>query len=410
MNDNQIKCPSCGTEISISGALTNQIEQQFEKKYEGKFQKVEADIRAKQALMIQEAEKLKNQKEEINELVARQLNSEKVVLERKIKEQIEKQKALEFEDLKNQITEKDKKLDDSRQTELEFRKRARDLEEKQKNFEIEMLKREASQKTQLEEEISKRVAEDQRLKMAEKEKQMDGMRKTIEELKRKSEVTSQQLQGEVLELEIESTLQKSFPIDNIEAVAKGERGADINQKIVLTTGEQAGVIVWETKRTKHWKEAWVDTIKENQRAISAESAVIISDILPKGVSGFAFYEGVWVCDTKSVTGLATALRHHIIQVKSAKTSVASKDAKMELMHRYLTGTQFVQSVQAMAEVLRDMKTSIQDEKNAYSKIWAKREKQVDELAFNTISVYGSIQGIVGGALPVIEKLELQGGE
>lgn len=258
----------------------------------------------------------------------------------------------------------------------------------------------------LEEDISRRLSESMRLKMAEKDKQLADMRKKMEEASR--ETTSQQLQGEVLELELETTLKRAFPIDTIEPVAKGVRGGDIIHKILSSGGQTVGTIVYEAKRTKNWSELWIDKIKEDQRAISAECAVIVSDILPKNINGMGLHFGVWVCDTKTALGLATALRFSLLQLNSAKASVAGKDAKMELMYRYLTGTQFFHCIQAMVETFRDMKDSLQKEKTAYQRIWAQREKQLEEVVLNTASVYGSIQGVVGGALPTIETLELTG--
>jgi hypothetical protein len=125
--------------------------------------------------------------------------------------------------------------------------------------------------------------------------------------------------------------------------------------------------------------------------------------------GLSLHEGVWVCDTKSALGLATALRLSLLQVHGAKVAMAGKDAKMEVIYRYLTGTQFTQRIQAIVETFRDMQDALSSEKRAYQKIWSQRETQLEKMILNTASVYGSVQGIVGGVLPRIEVLELQAG-
>ena len=153
----------------------------------------------------------------------------------------------------------------------------------------------------------------------------------------------------------------------------------------------------------------IDKIKEDQRAIAAECAVIVSDVLPKGISSMGLVQGVWVCDTKTALGLATALRVSLLQIFSAKGAASGKEAKMETMYRYLTGTQFAQSIQAMVEVIKNMKDTLESEKRAHHKLFAQREKQLEDILLNTASMYGSIQGIAGGALPVIETLELTQG-
>ena len=64
-------------------------------------------------------------------------------------------------------------------------------------------------------------------RVAEKEQTISSMQKQIEELKRRAEQGSQQLQGEVMELELESLLRTRFPRDTIEPVPKGVHGGDV---------------------------------------------------------------------------------------------------------------------------------------------------------------------------------------
>jgi hypothetical protein len=175
---------------------------------------------------------------------------------------------------------------------------------------------------------------------------------------------------------------------------------------MTSSGKHVGTIVWETKRTKAWTDSWIEKIKEDQRAISAECAVIVSDNLPKGVTSLGLYEGVWVCDTRTAAGLVAALRVYLLQLHGAKASVANKDEKMEIIYRYLTSTQFAQRIQAIVESFKEMQDNLLVEKKAYQKIWAQREQQLEKMIMNTASMYGSIQGIVGGALPRIAALEL----
>ena len=56
------------------------------------------------------------------------------------------------------------------------------------------------------EKVKKETEDEQRLKVTEKEEIIAGMQRTIEELKRKAEQGSQQLQGEALEIELEFLL------------------------------------------------------------------------------------------------------------------------------------------------------------------------------------------------------------
>src|SRR5262245_46530703 len=95
---------------------------------------------------------------------------------------------------------------------------------------------------------SKQEAEEGfKLKVAERDERIASMQRQIEELKRKSEQGSQQLQGEVQELELEDLLRAKFPMDVIEPVPKGEFGGDVLQHVMNSAGQKCGTILWETK-------------------------------------------------------------------------------------------------------------------------------------------------------------------
>jgi hypothetical protein len=258
--------------------------------------------------------------------------------------------------------------------------------------------------------VARKFTEDQRLKTAEKDKQLEDMRRQIEDLKRKAEQGSQQTQGEVLELEIESNLRTAFPHDEIIPVPKGMKGGDIIQKVKTTSGQDAGVIIWETKRTKSWSDGWIDKLKDDQRSIAAEFAVIVSQVLPKGVSHLAQIDGVWVADFLSFVGIAVALRSHVLQIFQARAVAAGKGEKLDFLYSYLTGTQFKQRVEVIVESFKSMQEDLDKEKRVIQKGWATREQQIARVLVSTVGMYGDIQGIVGASLPKIAALELEGPE
>jgi Uncharacterized protein conserved in bacteria (DUF2130) len=77
-----------------------------------------------------------------------------------------------------------------------------------------------------------RLSEQQDLRLKEKDKLIEDLRKALEDAKRKSEQGSQERQGEVLEIDIEAELARRFPRDAILPVAGGRR--------VTTKGPCAG--------------------------------------------------------------------------------------------------------------------------------------------------------------------------
>ncbi len=135
-----------------------------------------------------------------------------------------------------------------REAELLLRKEKKEVEEQKKEFELSIQRQLDEQKSALRTEIS----HEYQMREAEFRKKIDDAHKANEDLKRKLEQGSQQLQGEVLELELEDMLTHAYPLDQVEAVAKGVRGADVVHTVILRSGTVAGKIIWETKRAENW--------------------------------------------------------------------------------------------------------------------------------------------------------------
>jgi hypothetical protein len=395
-----IICPSCGNEIALSDALSKQIEEKYEKSYKAAIKRKDDEYKAKAA-------ELESAKESMAEQVANQVKQAKAKIEQDVKRKYESEIGLELKDLKQQIDEKSKKLDESQVKELEFRKKQREYEEKTKSLELEITRRTDEARLKITEEVAKKAVEDNRLKLAEKDKQLEGMHKQIEELKRKSEQGSQQIQGEVVEVELEKALKNTFPIDEILPVEKGISGADIIQLVRNSLGQACGTIIWETKQAKDWSDKWLGKLREDQRAKRAEVAVLMTRVLPDGITRFSQMEGIWVTNYDCALNLAQAIRLNLIELNNTKAAVVGKGEKMEAVYSYLISTQFRHRVEAIVEAFTTMKMDLDQEKRAYSRIWSKREKQIESVILNTSGLYGDLQGIVGSTLPRIESLEME---
>ena len=232
------------------------------------------------------------------------------------------------------------------------------------------------------------------------------MQKQIEELKRKAEQGSQQLQGEVHELELEALLRAKFPLDSIEPVPKGEHGGDILQRVAGPMGQTCGTILWEVKRTKNWSDGWLVKLREDQRTAKAEVAVIVSQVLPKGVETFELIDGVCITHPRAALPVAVMFCHTLMEIASARQASEGQQTKMEMVYQYLTGPRFRQRVQAIVEAFSSMQEDLDKEKKAITKQWAKREAQIDRVMQATVGMYGDLQGIAGKTLQEIEGLEL----
>lgn len=325
-------------------------------------------------------------------------------------EESEKEKEKDRKMLEESIAEKDKELQEAKENELQLRKDKNKLDEDKQNFELEKQRQLDEERKKIFEKAGKKATEEQQYVIAQLKKQLTDATKAKDDLARKLEQGSQQTQGEVLELELEEILKTEFPQDEIIPVPKGVKGADVIHKIIDHSGRLCGQIVWESKKTKAWSEGWIQKLKDDQRLIKADVAVIVSITLPDSVKGFALRDGVFVCDVKLAINLALLLRYDLLKVAEANRALMGKDEKKDVVYAYVNSTEFKQRIQAIAEAFIEMKNDIDKEKRSYQAIWAKREKQVQRVIDNTFGIYGDLKGLTGGAIQEIKMLELDAGD
>jgi hypothetical protein len=214
------------------------------------------------------------------------------------------------------------------------------------------------------------------------------------------------LQGEVLELEMERLLEQSFPLDQIEPVKKGIRGADVIQSVRLRSGAVCGKIVWETKRAENWSNKWIPKLKEDQQLVAGDLAVLVTTVFPAGVSeSMLMQEGVWLVKPELVKGLSEALRTVLIESQRQRSISTGKGERMEALFDYICSNQFAQRIRSVVEGYEEMRTDLEKEKNAMQRIWKKREGQITRITSQVMSVCGELQGLSAASLPHLGSIE-----
>lgn len=414
MTEPTIICPNCKTEIKLTESLAAPLIETTRIEYEKRLSQKDADISKRETAMREKEEALSKAKEAIDEQIA-----EKVKLERAqiITEEAKKarlavatdleQKSTELEDLKNALNQQGEKLAEAQKAQVELIRKQRELDDAKREMELTIEKRIQEKLDTTREQARKEAEEQLKLKVMEKEQTISSMQKQIEELKRKAEQGSQQLQGEVQELELESLLKAKFPHDSIMPVPKGEHGGDVLQCVVGPMGLACGTIIWESKRTKNWSDGWLAKLREDQRMAKAEIAVIVSQTLPKEIETFDLVDGVWVTHPRAALPVAMSLRQSLIEIAAARQASEGQQTKMELVYQYLTGPRFRQRVQAIVEAFSSMQEDLDKEKKVIMKQWAKRDEQIERVMQATVGMYGDLQGIAGKTLQEIEGLDLK---
>jgi hypothetical protein len=279
------------------------------------------------------------------------------------------------------------------------------IKEREESLKLDLEKELVLRQKEIEDRIKKMESERSDLKIKELEKKLTDQAELVETMRRKSEQGSMQLQGEVLELALEELLKATFPLDIIEEVAKGVKGADCVQHVRDNSAQLCGKIIYESKRTKAFTMEWIEKLKKDMRAQQADIAVIVTETLPKDMDAFGFKDGVWICRFGDVKPLSFLLRDSLLKIHSAMISQENKGDKMQMLYNYLTANEFKQNIEAVVEGFLALKDGITREKVQMEKIWKEREKQLDKVLLNTTQFYGSIKGIAGNAVGDLKMLE-----
>src|SRR5258706_819903 len=417
MSEPTITCPNCKTEIKLTESLAAPLIESTRKQFEKQLAQKDSDIAAREQAIREKEKQVADAKAKLDEQVADQVAEQlkkdrtRIAAEEGKKAKLAaatdlEQKAREVADWQEVQKSREEKLAEAKKAEADLIKNHAEPDDPRREVNLTVEKRVQEGLTATRQQAKKEAEEEQKLKVMEKEQTIAAMQKQIEDLKRRAEQGSQQLQGEAQELELENLLRAKFPFDNIDPVPKGEFGGDVLHRVVGAGGQSGGTIFWEFKRTKNWSDAWLAKLRDDQRTAKAEIAVIVSQILPKGVETFEMVEGVWVTHPRAAVPVAMILRQSLLEITLARQATEGQQTKTEMVYQYLTGPRFRQRVEAIVEAFSTMQEDLDRERKVIMKQWAKREEQIERVMGATVGMYGDLQGIAGKSLQEIEGLEL----
>jgi hypothetical protein len=410
INSNEtITCPHCEKQFALKEAIAHQLIEQHESDYQSMVSKElesmrtgalkdaeKAAARDYQTKIADLNEKLMESNDSAEALKLR-MESEKKKVEARVRESM----SLESQTLKATLEAKDEQLEQFRKEELELRKQKVELEERQKNADVELARKLDQEKQS----ISRQMSEDFKLKEGEWRKKIDDASKANDDLKRKLEQGSQQLQGEVLELELETELASIFPLDDIEPVKKGVKGADVLQTVRLRSGTVCGTIVWETKRAANWSNGWITKLKDDMQEVGGDIGVLVSTAFPADVDEpLVQRDGIWLVKPSFVKSISEALRTVLTEAHRQRTVSAGKNEQMEALYDYICSTQFVQRIKAVVDHQTQMRLELDKEKTAIQRIWKKREWQIGGITNQMMSICGELQGLSQGSMPLLDEI------
>jgi hypothetical protein len=394
-----IICPGCNVEFEPGDAFKKKAEEEMRQKMKQEWTKMKMAHEKDQ-------QDLKRQQESFQQTILQKVEEEKKKLTITLQEEVRKQISGDYDTRLQHLQQENKsaeeRLQQARQRELDFLKKEKELQtqtaELELNIQKKLLSERETMKLQLVDEQQK-LAEvkdtEHQLRMKELLVQLEEQKKLVDEMKRRSEQGSMQLQGEAQELLLEEILQQAFPFDIISEVGKGIRGADCTQTVRNAAGQECGSIIYESKRTQFFGPDWIDKLKADMITTGAEIAVLVTQALPKEIQRFGEKQGVYICTFAEVKSLAGILRQAILKLYEARKSQENKGDKMVMLYDYLTGIEFIGQWNAVRDGFRSMRAMLQKEREDFERNWKKKEKTLDIIIQNSLQITGSLEGIAG---------------
>ena len=409
MPEVSVKCPSCGKQFPLNDAVLGSVRDHLSQELSSEITARETKLEARLAQAREAETKLKTEQQnladELEKQVAAELKTRTATIEQKAATKAAEAQSLQLQELQESLATKSNALKKAQETELTLRKERQKLEEDREKLKLDVARQLDAEREKLKQAVAKQEAERQSARQAELEKKLSDAVKANDDLRRKLEQGSQQTQGEVLELELENRLRSSFPLDQFSEVPKGIRGADLIHTVAGPLGQPCGTILYETKRTKAWGKDWIAKLKSDLVTAKADIPVLITETLPDGIESSGHLDGVWICHLTYALPLIHTLRWSLIELSRTKAANEGIQDKQAVLYEYFTGPEFRNRLETIVTTFDSMRKTLEKEKKGLTRIWAEREKQIDNVVLNLCGMQGDIQGIAGTKLDALELLD-----
>jgi hypothetical protein len=365
-----IKCPSCGYIFELSETIIFDLENELKKKFSAKEEELEDRLLTEKKQFIKD-------------------------VEGKTTERLQSDFDLKLDFLQKQTNDTNKKYLESQAKIQNLLREASYSSQALEEEKTRLLEEHNKSKKELETQIQTKVDEEHRLKTLERDKIIQDQKNKLVEMQRKLEQGSQQMQGEVFELDIETKLQVKYPQDGIFPVVKGTRGADIIQSVRNTLLQECGKIIIEVKNTKQFSKKFIDKIKEDKREANADIAIILTVSLPSDIKYFTIQDGVVICDYVSFFNLVDIFRDKLIEVHNIQISNQNRADKVDILYNHVTDPKFFEKLTTLYDLYVNMRSSLDLEKNSIRRHWNKRETELEILVNNVNDIWSGLNAIVG---------------
>ena len=396
-----VTCPFCKKDFPLDEALRAEILKDFQ-------DDKEREIKEKDRIIREMENSIRNKEKEIDKRVEILSNEKIKNLESELKNKIREEMEIELMAKEKRLRELENSMMEIKQKEvnekMDYERKIFNLEQEKKEKELEFDRKMRSEIQKIREEQENKVKEEFSIKEKEYLETIESLKRKVEDLNRGLASESNQLVGEAQEIAIEEKLINHFPEDVIEPVPRGVQGADIIQTVMINN-QVAGKIIWESKRTKQWKEEWIEKLKDDKMKSGCDIGVIITKTMPRESKGLLMKEGIIISEYSYLLPIAGLLRQNLINIKKVSISQNDRNRKESVLYEYIISNEFRNRVQSLLDSIKYAKEDLEKEKMTLNKIWAKRNTDLERAVINLAQIYGTMQGLAGNSMPDIPSLE-----
>ena len=413
MEPTTIKCPNCGSPINVSDVLFHQVQDQLKQDFEARIATKDQEYQAKE-LKLQEAQNslIKAQEamqEQVDTTVNARLSEQKSKLEASLRAQIDMDKNEQVKALENELNQKSEQVKEFNKTKALVSQLQREKDELKEFIEAESELKFNAMLVQEKEKIRATESEKNKLDVQKRDKLIDDLTKRLEDAQKRLEQGSNKLQGEVKEIELRDYLKQAFPIDAVDDVKNGVRGADVIQVVKNNIGLPIGTILYERKQTLNFSEGWISKLNDDGRTSKVDVCVLVTRAMPKDNNETHLRDGVWVCTFDDLPLLTILLRDGLTKQSAALVVQENKGDKMTMLYDYLLSNDFKNHILGILDAFKKMDKAVRKEKEDMVKRLAERESHIWQAKNSILSFWGRVDGIASDGLTQQMKM-LDGSE
>lgn len=404
-----IKCPQCGNVFDLDSILVHQFQESIKADLQNELSRRELELQQQREDHRKLTEQFKQEQSDfdslVDEKVKTQVKTREDALKESIRKQIQEEKEAQLEELENELRRKSAQLIELNQTKAKLQRLSREFEEKEAKIHLQMEEKLNERLAEMKTNIKEQIQIESFAKVKEKEDIISSLERKLQEATQRIQGGSTRDQGEGMELAIDEMIRNATGDETVE-IGKGQRGGDIIQKVITSTGE-AGTILYEVKNTQTWSDSFLSKLRSDNLSSKCDLMVIISKTRPKqmGDQRFMLIENIWVTTPAFAADLAVLLSFGLKKVHAQKQLQQNGDQKAHLLYSYLTSQPCQELFNSMMDGLKNLQDMNQEEERKLQALFRKRETQLQQILSNLITYYGTAKGIADESIldhPLLE--------